>query len=58
LELAVTRLQLNETERVETRLLQFHVFDGGCRLVIEAYTQDEALCLCREMGWEFICACD
>jgi len=58
LDLSVTRLQLNKIDRVETRLLQFHVFDGACRVVIEAKSHDDAVCLCGEMGWELIGACE
>jgi len=58
LELSVARLQLTEPNRVETRLLQFHVFDGACRVVIEAQSQEDAYYLCSEMGWELICACE
>ena len=58
MDLSVTRLQLNEADRVETRLPQFHVFDGACRVVIEAKNHDDAVCLCSQMGWELICACD
>jgi len=56
LDVSVTRLEL--IDRTETRLLQFHVFDGACRIVIEARDHDDAVCLCSEMGWELICACD
>ena len=39
-------------------LPRFHVFDGSTRLVIEAHDQEDALCLCVEMGWEFVCCCE
>ena len=58
MELCVTRLQLDEPASVETRLLQFHVFDGACRVVIEAQSQEDAHFLCSEMGWELICTRD
>jgi hypothetical protein len=58
LELSVTQLQLNEPIRVETRLLQFHVFDGSCRIVVEVQSEEDAAYLCLEMGWELISACD
>jgi hypothetical protein len=45
-------------ERAEVQLRRFHVCDGSSRIVIEAHDQDDALCLCIEMGWELICACD
>jgi hypothetical protein len=57
LELSVTRLTLAETDRVETRLLQFHVFDGACRVVIEVLSEEDAAYLCSDMGWELIGAC-
>ena len=58
LELSVTRLHLTKADKVETRLLQFHVFDGACRVVIEARSEEDVACLCSEMGWELICACE
>ena len=57
MELSVTRLQLT-ADRAERPLLEFHVFDGACRVVIEAQSQEDALYLCSEMGWELICACE
>ena len=30
---------------------RLHVFDGSSRIVIEAHDQDDALCLCTEIGW-------
>lgn len=56
--LSVTHLQLGEADRVEIQLPRFHVFDGASRIVIEAQSEEDALCLCSEMGWELICACD
>ena len=56
LELSLTHLQ--QEVRVEAELPRFHVFDGSSRIVIEAHDQEDALCLCIEMGWELICACD
>jgi len=58
LELSVTRLHLTEANKVETRLLQFHIFDGACRVVIETRSEKDAARLCSEMGWELICACE
>jgi hypothetical protein len=58
LELSIARLQLAQPTKVETRLLQFHVFDGACRVVIEAQSEEDASYLCSEMGWELICACE
>jgi hypothetical protein len=57
LELSIARLQLAQPNKVKTRLLQFHVFDGACRVVIEAQSEEDASYLCSEMGWELICAC-
>ena len=57
MELSATRLHLTEAVSVETRLLQFHVFDGACRVVIEARSEEDAAYLCSEMGWELIGAC-
>jgi hypothetical protein len=56
-ELSVTRAHLVAADRVEIRLLQFHVFDGACRVVIEARSEEDAAYLCGEMGWELIGAC-
>ena len=58
LELSIARLQLTRPNKIETRLLQFHVFDGACRVVIEAQSEEDASYLCSEMGWELICACE
>jgi hypothetical protein len=58
LELSVTRLHLREANGVETRLLQFLVFDGACRVTVEARSEEDAAYLCLEMGWELIGACD
>jgi len=58
LELSITPLHLTKADKAETRLLQFHVFDGAHRVVIEAESQQDAHFLCSEMGWELICACD
>ena len=53
LELSLTKIR--EDVRMEAKLPRFHVFDGSTRLVIEAHDQEDALCLCVEMGWEFVC---
>jgi len=58
LELSVSRLQLGEGNRVETRLLPFQVFDGASRVTIEARSKEDAAYLCIDMGWELIGACD
>jgi hypothetical protein len=42
LELSIARLQLARPNKVETRLRQFHVFDGACRVVIEAQSEEDA----------------
>ena len=57
MELSTTRLHLAGANKVETRLLQFHVFDSSCRIVIEAQSEEEAAYLCVEMGGELISAC-
>ena len=44
--------------RVRLQLQQFIVFDGSARVVIEARNAEDARCLCIEMDWEFICACE
>jgi hypothetical protein len=36
----------------------FCALDGPVRVLIEAASEDEARCLCREMAFEFICFCD
>ena len=56
LELSLAHLQ-QETWK-EAELPRFHVFDGSTRIVIEAHDHADAFCLCIEMGWELICACD
>ena len=58
MELSITPLHLAKADKAETRLLQFHVFDGACRVVIEAQSEEDVACLCGEMGWELICACE
>jgi len=37
--------------------LRFCVLDGPVRVVIEAVSEFDARCLCREMGFEFIGLC-
>ena len=44
--------------RVRLQLQQFIVFDGSTRVVVEARNAEDARCLCIEMGWELICACE
>lgn len=58
MELSTTRLHVAGANKVETRRLQFHVFDGSCRIVIEAQSEEDAAYLCVEMGWELVSACD
>jgi hypothetical protein len=38
--------------------VRFCALEGSVRVVIEADSEDDARCLCREMQWEFICFCD
>jgi hypothetical protein len=54
MDLSVSELRF--VEAAEAKPLQFHVFDGASRIVIEAQSEDDARYLCIEMGWEFICA--
>jgi hypothetical protein len=42
LELSIARLQLAQPNKVETQLLQFHVFEGACRVVTEAQSGEDA----------------
>ena len=58
IELSVTHLRFREAEQVEIQLPRFCVFDGSSRVVIEARNEEDARYLCREMGWELICACE
>ncbi len=48
--------------RVRTRWtparVRFCALDGSLRVVIEADSEFDARCLCREMGFEFIGLCD
>jgi hypothetical protein len=44
--------------RGDTPLMRFHVFDGATRILIEVRSEDDARCLCVQMGWELICFCD
>ena len=50
LELSVTRLQLTKADKVEIGLLQFHVFDGACRVLIEARSEEDARLLVQRNG--------
>ncbi len=38
--------------------VRFCALDGPVRVVIEADSEFDARCLCREMGFEFIGLCD
>jgi hypothetical protein len=38
--------------------VRFCALDGTLRVVIEADSEDDARCLCRDMGFEFIGLCD
>jgi hypothetical protein len=58
LELFVRSLECNEVKQAKARLCHFIVFDGACRIVIEARSEEDAVNLCAEMGWELICVCD
>jgi hypothetical protein len=69
-EIAMTRIA---TERLQTHVtvgilrvrrrrspprVHFRALDGPVRVMIEADSEDDARCLCREMAFEFICLCD
>ena len=58
LELSATHLRVGVADQDEIQLPRFHVFDGASRIVIEAHSEEDALYLCSEMGWELLCACD
>ena len=58
LELSATHLRVGVADQDEIQLPRFHVFDGASRIVIEVHSEEDALYLCSEMGWELICACD
>jgi hypothetical protein len=51
--LGVVSVQRHVPSRV-----RFCALDGPLRVVIEADSEFEARCLCREMGFEFIGFCD
>ena len=36
----------------------FMVFDGSTRVVVEVLNTEDARCLCIDMGWELVCACE
>lgn len=42
--------------RARSRVL-FCALDGPVRVFIEADSEEDARCLCREMAFEFICFC-
>ena len=44
--------------RADIRLKRFHVFDGATRVLVEVRSEDDARCLCIQMGWELICCWD
>jgi hypothetical protein len=63
--IATERLQTHVTVgilRVRRRRspprVHFRALDGPVRVMIEADSEDDARCLCREMAFEFICLCD
>jgi hypothetical protein len=58
IELSVTHLRFREAEQVEIHTPRFCVFDGLSCVVIEAQNEEDARYLCREMGWELVCACE
>ena len=56
-ELSVKHLGLRP-DRHTAELFRFQIFDGSSRVVIEAQSEEDARCLCRQMSWEFICVCE
>ena len=44
--------------RVSRPLRRFIVFDGSTRVVVEVFNAEDARCLCIDMGWELVCACE
>jgi ferredoxin-like protein FixX len=58
IELSVSHLRFHEADQVEVQLPRFCVFDGSCRIVVEAQSEQDAHYLCSEMGWEFIYSCE
>ncbi len=47
-----------EVRRRAPSPVQFVALDGSLRVVIEADSEDDARCLCRDMGYEFLGFCD
>ncbi len=47
-----------EVRRGAPSPVRFVALDGTLRVVIEADSEDDARCLCREMGFEFLGLCD
>ena len=43
-------------QRTTPRVI-FCAVEGPVRVIIEADSEDDARCLCREMNFEFICLC-
>jgi hypothetical protein len=58
LELSASYLRFHEADQTQVQLPRFCVFDGSCRIVIEAQSEEDARYLCAEVGWELICACE
>jgi hypothetical protein len=44
--------------RVALSRVSFFAMDGAVRVVIDADSEDDARCLCRDMAFDFICLCD
>jgi hypothetical protein len=49
---------LLRTRRLDSRALRSGSRDFTFRIVIEARDEEDARCLCTEMGWELICCCE
>jgi hypothetical protein len=53
-----TRLRVRQPEICRADHQRFCVLDGSVRVVVEAKDEHDARCLCQEMNWAFIGACD
>jgi hypothetical protein len=51
--IGIVKVQRRNPSRV-----RFWAIDGTMRVVIEADSEDDARCLCRDMDFEFIGLCD
>jgi hypothetical protein len=44
-------LALSQANQTQVQLPRFCVFDGSCRIVIEAQSEEDARYLCAENAW-------